>query len=283
MPNYSNIIEEECSSKKSKEIVSQILPILVEWAKAGYTNKTYGDLNKLIGYKKGIFSGIGYQLELVSNVLKRLAKECNEDIPTLNTLIINAKTGIPSDGFKEVFPGYDAKLSIEEKRSLVKKLNSEAINYKNWEWVLASLGLKPKIDIDESSLRSTFTSVIGGEGPDHKAMKEYVATHPESLGIKTSENGENEHVLLSGDRLDVYFKQANIAVEVKPLSSPDPDILRGIFQCVKYKAIIDAEAAYRGEKADGKTILVIEGVLSKANRAIKDCLGIKVVENFKYK
>ena len=48
----------------------------------------------------------------------------------------------------------------------------------------------------------------------------------------------------SGDSLDVLFFDSNrrIAVEVKGASAPVGEVIRGLFQCVKYEAVLDAEA-----------------------------------------
>ena len=93
-----------------------------------------------------------------------------------------------------------------------------------------------------------------------------------------------EHFLLSGDRLDVFFELidgSKMAVEIKPSTSPDADVMRGLFQCVKYKSILDAEDKIHGEKTNNSAILIMGGGLSLENQKVKDTLGIYVVENFK--
>ena len=47
---YSYIFEEVISTSTTRGKVKLIIPILIGWAKAGLSNMTYGDLNKLIGY-----------------------------------------------------------------------------------------------------------------------------------------------------------------------------------------------------------------------------------------
>lgn len=50
----------------------------------------------------------------------------------------------------------------------------------------------------------------------HKALKEYILSHPKEFSIDYVKLKENEHVLLSGDKLDVFFKQKDgrqIAIE----------------------------------------------------------------------
>ena len=149
------------------------------------------------------------------------------------------------------------------------------------------MGLTPStIDTkaNETAIRSGMFYGTGGEGDEHKKLKEYVYNHPEILGIKDVKERDLEHILLSGDRLDVYLvlnDGSKIAVEIKPSTSPDSDVLRGLFQCVKYKTILDAEDKIHGEKANKSTILVIGGELSPENRKVQEVLGITVIENVK--
>ena len=75
---------------------------------------------------------------------------------------------------------------------------------------------------------------------------------------------------------------SKIAVEIKPSASPDADVLRGLFQCVKYKTIMDAENKIHGEKSNNKVLLVIGGSLSPENLKVRDTLGIMVIENFNF-
>lgn len=277
--NYAYLIDEVCPpTGQTNKLVRQILPILVSWAKAGCTSKTYSDLNQMLGYKDGKNSSIGHQLGSLNIILERLSEATGIEIPTPNCLVCNAKTGLPSEGFNFVKDTYKD-MSLEKKKKYVRQLNSEAINYKNWDWVLAQLGLKFVASADdEKAIRSGKIHGCSGEGTAHKALKEYIANHPKVVGAK--ETGTSEYILLSADRLDVWFPKSRIAVEVKPKSSPDADIMRGLFQCVKYKAVLDAEAAIHGEIPNAKAVLVIEGALSPSNWEIMKTLGIEVIENF---
>ena len=53
---------------------------------------------------------------------------------------------------------------------------------------------------------------------------------------------ETEVTLASADRVDVVYYGPNITVvlEVKSIDSNDEDIRRGVFQCVKYRAVMEA-------------------------------------------
>lgn len=282
--NYDYIIDEVITQKKSRELVRKIIPILIRWAKQGLTEKTYDDLTKELGYDK--FSGIGHQLGNIDDVFKRFGELTGESVPTLNALVKSKFTGLPSPGFNYVYTSYDD-MSESEKKIFVMGLNKEAVEYKNWDWVLSSLGLIPSV-IDttdsEAAIRSGKLFGKGGEGENHKKLKEFVYNHPEYIGIKDIKEREMEHVLLSGDKIDVYFELYNgskLAVEIKPSTSPDADVMRGLYQCVKYKVILDAEDKVHGNKSNNSSILVLGGKLSFENRKVKEILGITVKDNCK--
>ena len=281
---YGHIIDDIVPQDKSRELVRKIIPILIRWAKQGLTTRTYDDLTKELGYER--YSGIGKQLGYVDDVFKRLEELTQEKIPTLNALVKSKSTMLPSPGFSYVYTSYDD-MTESEKKIFVMGLNKEAIEYEHWDWVLSTLGLTPStIDTkaSETAIRSGKFYGTGGEGEEHKKLKENVYNHPKILGIKDVKERDLEHILLSGDRLDVFFvlnDGSKIAVEIKPSTSPDADVLRGLFQCVKYKTILDAEDKIHGEKANNSTILVIGGELSPENRKVQEVLGITVIENVK--
>ena len=281
---YGYIIDEVCPQPKSRDIVKRIIPILIRWAKQNLTSNTYDDLIKELGYDTP-FSGIGRQLGYVDDVFKKLGELTHEEIPTLNALVKSKATNLPSPGFSYVYTSYED-MSREERLIFVTGLNNKAIEYEHWDWVLSSLGLNPSIvdtKASERIIRSGKLYGTGGEGENHKRIKEFIYDHPEVVGIKDFKEREKEYILLSGDRLDVFFKLDNgssLAVEVKPSTSPDADILRGLFQCVKYKVIMDAEDKIHAKKNNNSSILVIGGSLSVENQKVRDTLGIKVIENF---
>ena len=134
-----SIINSVIQTKRSQELVGQIIPILVCWAKYGLTNKTYGDLIHALGYTR--YSGIGDQLGNVETVMRELRKMTGEDVPTLNALV--KKNGIPSDGFGFVYPNYNG-LTLSEKLVFVAGINEKALNYQKWDWVLINLDYNPQ-------------------------------------------------------------------------------------------------------------------------------------------
>jgi hypothetical protein len=122
----------------------------------------------------------------------------------------------------------------------------------------------------------------GGEGPKHRALKDYVALNPEVLGLPpTMAPGKTEYKLPSGDSVDVMFKSENrwVAVEVKSEISNAADQERGLFQCIKYGAVLEAEGKLVNRGVSVETILVLgsEPRFGDWDKA----LGIEVRSNIK--
>lgn len=279
-----DIINRVVKTKRTRDNVRLMIPVLIHWAKTRQNRHTYGDLTHAIGKTK--FSGIGYSLYKVQEVLDRLSseEELVEKIPTLNSLCKNSKSMLPSEGFEYVSKNYN-ELEDDAKRIFVEGLDSKAISYKYWDWVLEELDLKPYEAFTSEELdkiKNPLTS-CGGEGKEHKKLKEYISEHPEVLGYKNVELVKTEHILPSGDRLDVYIELSDgthVAVEVKPKDAPDNDISRGIFQCIKYAAVMEAMRNVESQNYEIETLLVTTGHLSNMNRKIADELNIEYVEDF---
>lgn len=279
MKTYPNLISTVCRTEKTTQLVSRTIPILVRWAQSGVTTNTYGDLIKELGMDR--FSGIGHVLGCVEDVIMELRTKTGEVIPTLNALV-KGKNGLPSLGFNYVYPDYDS-YPVTVKIALVNDKDKKATEYPYWDTILQLLCLKPSIlncEINEGLIRNGSYHGVG-EGPQHKALKQFIFEHPEAIGLNNVTFRDTEYILLSGDRLDVYFEQdygGRIAVEVKSRVSPEDDILRGLYQCVKYKAVLDAESKVHGLFSNNRVYLVVEGRLSDSNLQIKDTLGVSVIE-----
>ena len=276
----TEIIDHIVLPQKSKFLVRRMIPILVRWAKGGFTNKTYGDMAHALGYST--FSGIGHQLGYVHLVMKKLCELTKTNIPTLNALCKSKKNNMPSYGFDFVNEKYSS-LSLNDQEYIISKINEDAISYLHWDSVLEKLGLESAPLIKEAELKIINNYGSGGESEEHKQIKKIIIEHPDSIGITNVAKSELEHSLPSGDRIDVFFTLKDgtrIAVEVKPKFSPEEDHLRGIFQCVKYYAVMDALAKLESEQYNIETILVISGQLSDKNKIVAEELGISYIENY---
>ena len=266
----------------NKEWALRMIPVLVRWAQATWDKPHYySDLSTAVGHKT---NQIGAVMGMIQDIIDGLNKQFGRDIPTLNGLVRNVQTNLPSDGFDYVIPNY-SKLSADSKRGEVNNLNYEAHLY-DWAWVLKELGLKPATVTTAEKIKKIRKNIYGqgGEGKEHKALKEFIANHPESIGIKGVKEKKIEYGLLSGDSLDVYFecrRKIHYAIEVKPTSSPESDVLRGVFQCVKYKSVMDAMRVIDNDNYENKTLLVLAGEMTDFVKQVARDLGVKYIENFR--
>ncbi len=79
----------------------------------------------------------------------------------------------------------------------------------------------------------------GGESKEHKRLKNYVAENPASLGLPTTALATIEHPFLSGDQVDVKFDLTDGTSAVVEIETVMP--LPGAHQCVKYRALLEAQ------------------------------------------
>ena len=121
----------------------------------------------------------------------------------------------------------------------------------------------------------------GGEGEAHKRLKEFVRAAAGS-DRAAAQRASREYRTASSFRnsLDVCFRETQewTAAEVKPINSPIGDILRGLFQCVKYKAVMEAEQVTKGLTRAATAVLVLQGTLPHVLVPIRNMLGITVFE-----
>jgi hypothetical protein len=269
------------------------LPLLVRQATQAHSATIfYSDLAAELGMSNE--RNLNYVLGYIGDALEELSKRWKEDIPPIQCLVINKRDRLPGEGIgwfitkKEEF----RKLPRREQRRLVDLELQKVLHYRKWPAVLTALGLSPatmnlsKVLSQAETLgptRETRGSAFGsgGESPEHKRLKTFMAQHPEKVGLPAAVGpGDIEKALRSGDILDVFFGhgQDHIAVEVKSALSNDADIVRGMFQCVKYRSVLEAQQAVDGLPQSARAILVLEAKLPASLRSISNVLGIEIVD-----
>lgn len=247
------------------------LPVLVRQAWSG-EKIFYADLAEELGMANP--RNLNFVLGCVGNTLLSLSRRWNEEIPPIQCLVVNQQSKLPGEGIGWFFDngavsGFSrekfARLKIHEKRRVVEAELSQVFGYQRWEELLAELGL----GLPESTLGGfeVKPSLIGsGESEAHRILKEFIANNPRSVGLSGKwDVGEIEKRLLSGDFLDVSFDQGNkwLAVEVKSALSNDDDLVRGLFQCVKYRAVIEASCKANNLEKEVSSVLALEGSMPK--------------------
>ena len=125
---------------------------------------------------------------------------------------------------------------------------------------------------------------VEGESQFHLNLKNYIHSNPDAVGLPKNTTGETEYYLPSGDRVDVLFKLEKewAAVEVKSRISDTSDLVRGLFQCVKYRAVIEAFQVVQGYQSSCRVLLALESKLPAELLQMKNTLGIEVIEQIVY-
>ena len=83
---------------------------------------------------------------------------------------------------------------------------------------------------------------------------------------------------VSFQKVDNAEKVSWVAVEIKSSISNETDITRGIYQCVKYNAVMEAVAKSEEKKQDTRVVLLLEGKLPDKLVSLKNMLGVEVVD-----
>lgn len=269
---------------KSADRMPTLIPLLIRQAMLE-TPITYGDVADEMGiHHRGVdrIAGyIGYTLDAVGSV--RGWKK--RPPPPLHSLIVNDVTGLPGRGINGFMSdAYQRARKTDQKHAVLKAVYAELKAYEYWPDLCELLDLK----LDAASLgdaveKARQARARGGEGPEHKALKKFIASNPHIVGLRAgSAEGRQEYPLASGDRVDVVFERRSMrfAVEVKPASAAVADKLRGVFQCLKYRVILRAEAALSNKPNGVKVLLALGGDIPAEVKQLANRLGIDVQGGF---
>lgn len=268
------------------------LPILVR--QAGTRQKIYYShlAEELDMHWRPLLRSLGS----IGNTLEEIGKSWKEKIPPIQCLVVDKKDELPGDGISRFIDEFIndetefRKLNKKEKHIRVNWVLEKVSAYERWDSVLKELGLEPAL-IPESVIQEVKKSALsrrgsGGEGIEHKKLKQYIANNPQSVGIGARKwETETEKDLPSGDFIDVSFesKRRWIGVEVKSKISDEGDIQRGLYQCVKYHAVMKAYSSVQPLQKDVEVILALGCKLPKRLIPVRNTLGVKVVESIKVK
>ena len=241
----------------------------------------YSDLAKEMNMPNA--RNLNFVLGAIGNSLQDLEEKTGKKIPVLNCLVINKSEEMPGVGIEGFIEQEDfILLNKNQKRKIIDKVLSDIYLYKDWYWVLSELNLKPlETDFDNKfkEPRPIYFG-RGGESQEHKDFKNFVAKNPKKFGLSSKLIGITEYELPSMDLIDVVFetKDELIGIEVKSFISNLTDIKRGLFQCVKYKALLEAKQIVNDCIPNCRVILALENKLPAGLVAMKNQLGIEVYE-----
>jgi hypothetical protein len=282
------------------KIARVLLVILL--IKAKHRQKmTYGEFDQLIqefGIDKHRFAtNYGYPAGLVGSAMKELSKKLKITIPPINALLVNKKTDLPGHGIEKYLEDYS------ERRNLPKSIKGQqlsnaviedvfdfdwsiVINYLNIEIDELARFLISKAETKNGLFKKKYQEKIlrrggKGESDSHRNLKELLynksSVVEKYLEFKCKHK-YLEYGLLSADKIDVVYenKYEILGIEVKSVISDECDIVRGIFQCVKYQAILNAEMKINDQAPFARSVLIIENEITRETKNIAKSLKVEV-------
>lgn len=260
------------------------LPILVRQAKAA-RKIYYADLAAEIDVPNP--RNLNYPLGSIGTALKELSEEWGDEIPQIQCIVVNQATELPGEGIGWFISDTKqfAKLNSKQKKVLVDGVLVKIFGYDKWDTILEAFALDP-VPISDAVKKKVKRAASkrgngGGEGEQHKKLKLFIKDNPKCVGINLNGlKSETEKPLPSGDSVDVLFENKKnwIGVEVKSEISDELDILRGLYQCVKYHAVMESYLSVLDIQRDTKVILALSGQFPEPLIPVKNTLGIEVVE-----
>ena len=270
-------------------------PVLVEHAQKNRCEITYGEWKDKIlrrGAGKATVPAVryGHPAGRIGDACKEYTarKKLTKPVPLINLMVVNEKSRVPGAGATEYIKHYcDVRgisfnpehCSTREKRAIIEDALQEIFDFQHWGDVLRACGLdepkKPRLP-KRPHPRPDEWHTTGSESEAHKRLKQQIAGDPAMVGVKTAENGEEEYPLWSGDRVDVYFAKAAVAVEVKTADAGFSEIHRGIFQCIKYKAVLRAQQVYDRQVPTADCLLALGGALPEELQDIAKLFHVRV-------
>lgn len=268
------------------------LPMVVAAAQQGRCI-TYGEIDReIVNRKLGhhvLAVQYGYPAGAIGNAMIELGERWGEEIPPLNAIIVNAKDGMPGDGVDVYLKRYfnskkgAGSYTAKQRQAIVEEIHAEVFSFNRWDQVLDACKLKKSFVGPEKSSRGKVQQPVRGgwsnepESPEHKRLKEFVSRNPASIGLhKNTAKGHMEYRFASADCADIVFTITNslVGVEVKSRISNDADLTRGVFQAVKYQALLRAEQKARSQPPTATAVLVTERPLPESIRNLAKVLRI---------
>lgn len=281
--------------KSADEYARRTLPVLLEHVLRQTDDvlvpMTYRRLAELIGRRNRHGDpwarGLGHVLGRVTSLVDSVGDQMPESPPFLTSIVVlssGPNAGLPSRGVGGIWPGYDS-LSRDDKQAKVWAEYLRVLQFgSRWNVVLRLLGIPEITQPIGTDGRPSRGGWGGGESEAHKALKRYVRGHPELVGASIDWEAQEEFALRSADELDVMFRSDRvwIGVEVKSKVSDGnrSDYERGIYQVVKYRAVLEAQARmdYPEDPPEVRVVLLLERDLPDEYRELAAALDVQVME-----
>lgn len=268
-------------NKYYQKCAREALPILVRQAKAEQL-MYYSSLAAELGMLNP--RNLNYVLGTIGNALVGLSRKWKKKIPPIQCLVVNKQTGIPGAGIAWFVDDINQfkRSSTKQKRLIIQRMLTKVFSFDEWDDVLQYFALSSSKNpvIKLKPVKSVHKYGGSGESEEHRKFKAYLAKRSHLFGI-SSPNGETEFEFASGDCVDILFKTNNLwlGIEAKSKKSSSEDITRGLFQCIKYRVLIEATQMVEQMKPNARVILAMEDKFPHKLLWLKNTLGVEVIDN----
>lgn len=248
---------------------------------------TYGEAKDRLERECG-FGSIGRASRIgpIAESAQENLRKQSPSVPVLNVLLVRKDTRKPGSGAQiQLSKRFPSRRWLKKKdahkhhlwEQVVSKAIEEVYAYPDWKRLYKDI-YKKNYKSDPLYAKGLEKDGLPrgrrGEGNNHKSLRLWVKDNPERIvkrfhGVRT----KTEVELRSGDRVDVvlYGENETIAIEVKSRDSNWVDIQRGVYQCVKYRAVLYAQ----DDRLPIESWLVTESGLDGDLKALARKLGIK--------
>jgi hypothetical protein len=228
------------TTKRTIENADLVLPHLVHCAQTRKTI-TYGELAaKIDRHHRAIPHSLGH-------IRHKFLKP--KGLPFLTAIVVNQETRLPGDSW---WQDCAQNLTLDERRQKHREVCERVFVYDEWDTLLQELELSPiprtDDDLDAEGLARTIDLERKGqvgEREPHRMLKKYVARNPTAIGLQARKAGKKEYRFVSGDKCDVVFdleQNGHAVVEIK--GGERGELVRGIYQAIKYRALMVAEKGH---------------------------------------
>jgi len=234
------------------------------------------------------YRNYGRPIGKIGRAIETLAREWKKPIPPLSAIVVLEASGLPGNGAYWFLQRYlKHRIKPINRPACAQMAWKQSHEYPKWDAVASYFNCEIDEDAPEVAevppIKLPHPTQHGGgpEGEAHKALKAWVRVHPEIFrsNFGVFPHGATEQLIQSGDRLDVYFKNSKmlLAVEVKDGGCADSELVRGVFQCVKYRSDLRATQLATGEIENAQAVLVTQRSLPGEVVRLSELLNILVL------
>ena len=177
------------------------------------------------------------------------------DCPLLNILLVRQSDCMPGEGAGPFMADYLEKPrlaktgyrdgNLQQWRAACDEIATDVYAFMDWDRIYRkAFGERlPAATSSWGTEHDGISHTRKGEGANHKALRLWVRDNPGQVRRSFADfETDTEVILDSADRVDVvyYGSTSTVVIEVKSVDSDDADLRRGVFQCIKYRAVMEA-------------------------------------------